>query len=128
MNFRFLPEAKAEFDASADWYDAQRTGLGIDFVARVKDALDRIAANPQVYGTVYRRVSISEKIPFCDPLPRRGWRSLSDFGVSYLARSICLEIESVNQPFINPPSRNQSVRVARRRPTARRSSDRAEPP
>lgn len=66
MNIRFLPEAKAEFDASADWYDAQRTGLGIDFVARVRDALDRIAANPQVYGTVYRSVrkALVKKFPF----------------------------------------------------------------
>jgi len=66
MNIRFLPEAKAEFDASADWYDAQRVGLGVDFVARIGDALVRIAANPQVHGTVYKNVrrGVVKKFPF----------------------------------------------------------------
>jgi hypothetical protein len=50
---RLLPEAKAEFDAGADWYQQQRPGLGVDFVARVREVLNRIVANPQLHATVY---------------------------------------------------------------------------
>jgi plasmid stabilization system protein ParE len=50
---RLLPEAKAEFDAAADWYEQQRVGLGINFVARVREAFQRLAANPQLHATVY---------------------------------------------------------------------------
>lgn len=50
---RLLPEAKAEFDAAADWYEQQRAGLGMDFIARVREVLNRIAANPQLHATVY---------------------------------------------------------------------------
>ncbi len=50
---RLLPEAKTEFDAGADWYEQQRPGLGVDFVARVREVLNRIAANPQLHATVY---------------------------------------------------------------------------
>jgi plasmid stabilization system protein ParE len=53
---RLLPEAKDEFDAAADWYQQQRAGLGVDFVARVREVLQRIAANPRIHGTVYQDV------------------------------------------------------------------------
>lgn len=52
LPIRLLPEAKDEFDAAADWYEQQRPGLGADFVARVREALHRIAANPRLYPTV----------------------------------------------------------------------------
>jgi hypothetical protein len=41
-----LLEAKAEFDAAADWYERQRRGLGAKFVAQIRAVLRRIAANP----------------------------------------------------------------------------------
>jgi toxin ParE1/3/4 len=50
---RLLPEAKTEFDDGADWYEQQRAGLGVDFIARVREVLNRIAANPQLHATVY---------------------------------------------------------------------------
>ena len=53
LPIRLLPEAKFEFDAAADWYELQRAGLGVDFVARVRAVLNRIAANPQMYAAVY---------------------------------------------------------------------------
>ena len=36
-------EAKAEFDAAATYDEAQRPGLGDDFVAEVEQAVQRIA-------------------------------------------------------------------------------------
>ncbi len=50
---RLLPEARAEFDDAADWYEQRRPGLGVDFIARVRVVLDQIAANPQLHAAVY---------------------------------------------------------------------------
>jgi len=73
LPIRLLPEAKVEFDAAADWYELQRAGLGVDFVARVRAVLNRIAANPQMYSAVSRegappgsrmRVWVFDRHPF----------------------------------------------------------------
>jgi plasmid stabilization system protein ParE len=56
LPIRLLPEAKEEFDAATDWYEQQRTGLGNDFVARVREAMNRITANPQIGQGVYQDV------------------------------------------------------------------------
>jgi plasmid stabilization system protein ParE len=63
---RLLPEARAEFDAAADWYEQQRPGLGVDFVARVRDVLQRIAGNPQMHGVVYKdvRKAVVARFPY----------------------------------------------------------------
>lgn len=63
---RLLPEAKAEFDAATDWYEQQRVGLGVDFVARVGDVLNRIAANPQLHARVYGdvRKAVMRQFPY----------------------------------------------------------------
>ena len=44
------PEARAEFDAAGDWYEARRPGLGVRFVNAVKKVLDRIAVRPDYYA------------------------------------------------------------------------------
>ena len=54
-------EARAEFDDAFDWYDAQRAGLGAEFVAEVQKTFDRIASNPLPHRTVFadiRRVGV----------------------------------------------------------------------
>ena len=63
---RLLPEAKAEFDAAADWYEQKRPGLGADFVARVGEALARIAVNPRLHHKVYHdvRKAVVKKFPY----------------------------------------------------------------
>jgi len=62
---RLLPEAQAEFDAAVDWYE-QQTGLGADFVARVRDVINRVAANPKLHATVYQdvRKAVVTKFPY----------------------------------------------------------------
>jgi toxin ParE1/3/4 len=63
---RLLPEARAEFDASADWYERQKPGLGVAFVGRVRDVLNRISANPQLHAVVYQNVrkAVVQRFPF----------------------------------------------------------------
>lgn len=45
-------DARAEFDAAFDWYEGQRPGLGLDFVARIQEAFARIADRPELFGIV----------------------------------------------------------------------------
>jgi plasmid stabilization system protein ParE len=63
---RLLPEARAEFDDATDWYEQQRPGLGVDFVARVRAVLDQIAANPKLHAAVYGdvRKAVVSQFPY----------------------------------------------------------------
>src|SRR5262245_52810411 len=63
---RFLPEARDEYDQAADWYEQQRPGLGVDFIARVREVLQRIAANPRIHGVVYQdvRKAVVRRFPY----------------------------------------------------------------
>lgn len=57
---RFRPQAAVEIEEARDWYEAQVPGLGVQFVAAVDDALERIAerplTSPRVLRDVRRRV------------------------------------------------------------------------
>ncbi len=43
---RVLPEAEAELEASAQWYESKRPGLGAEFVATVDEAFEEILEAP----------------------------------------------------------------------------------
>ena len=62
----FLDEARAEFDAAADWYDRQQPGLGIAFIARVQDVLDAISAMPRMHQVIFQDVrrAVVKKFPY----------------------------------------------------------------
>jgi plasmid stabilization system protein ParE len=66
LPIRLLPEARDEFDAAVDWYDQQRPGLGTAFLDRVRGVFARIAANPQLHGTLYHEVrkAVVQKFPY----------------------------------------------------------------
>jgi plasmid stabilization system protein ParE len=44
---RVLPEAEAELQSAATWYEEKRPGLGIEFVAVVDGAFESILENPE---------------------------------------------------------------------------------
>lgn len=46
---RLDDEAAEELDAAASWYEAQRTNLGIELIAAVREALRKIAKTPQAW-------------------------------------------------------------------------------
>lgn len=52
--FRPEPEASAELEDAAIWYESQRAGLGLEFVAAVDRALAQIAEWPQLGRRVAR--------------------------------------------------------------------------
>lgn len=49
MQVDLLPEAEAELQAAAVWYDERRAGLGDEFVQEVSAALIRIGQGPGAY-------------------------------------------------------------------------------
>jgi plasmid stabilization system protein ParE len=63
---RLLPEAKAEFDNDTDRYESQQAGLGVDFVAKVGEVLNRIAHNPRLHAKVYHdvRKTVVRRFPY----------------------------------------------------------------
>jgi len=44
---RVLPEAEAELQSAATWYEEKRPGLGIEFIAVVDRAFESILENPE---------------------------------------------------------------------------------
>ncbi len=60
MRLRVAPEAEQELAEAAEWYEARRPGLGIDFVAIMDRELEEIVAAPLAHALwrsdrVYRR-------------------------------------------------------------------------
>jgi plasmid stabilization system protein ParE len=50
------PEADADVQAAHDDLEQVRLGLGVRFVARVRELLARIESQPQMYGVVWQDV------------------------------------------------------------------------
>ena len=50
------PEADADIQAAHDDLEQVRVGLGVRFVARVRELLARIESQPEMYGVVWQDV------------------------------------------------------------------------
>jgi toxin ParE1/3/4 len=63
----FREEAEAEFHEAFDYYEQRRTGLGVDFVARVQRVFDRISENPKLHAVVFAdvRKAVVTRFPYC---------------------------------------------------------------
>ncbi len=48
------PEAQAEAEAAAFWYEQQRPGLGIEFTLELDAAIEKAAESPESYERQYR--------------------------------------------------------------------------
>jgi plasmid stabilization system protein ParE len=70
----FLREAQDELDEAYAWYEQQRSGLGDDLLAAVREVLARIQDHPYIYAEVHRGV-------------RRGVIRRFPYGVYYRAES-----------------------------------------
>lgn len=68
MSFNVNVRRAAELDlAEAQlWYEKQRSGLGTEFLSEVSQVIDRLAATPLIYQTVYRDVrrAIVHRFPY----------------------------------------------------------------
>jgi plasmid stabilization system protein ParE len=68
MRLRVAPEAEEELAEAAEWYEARRTGLGVDFVAVIDRALEDIVSAPLTYPSwrpdrPYRK-KVVQRFPF----------------------------------------------------------------
>ncbi|MCP5351902.1 MAG: type II toxin-antitoxin system RelE/ParE family toxin [Chromatiales bacterium] len=63
---RFHRAALAEFTQATAWYEAQRDGLGHEFVTEIESAIRQLAKNPERYPMVHhetRRILV-RRFPF----------------------------------------------------------------
>lgn len=52
----FQAGVRDEIDEAYGWYEAQRSGLGEDFLTAVREVLDRIERDPEIHAPAYRGV------------------------------------------------------------------------
>jgi plasmid stabilization system protein ParE len=50
------PQARADAEEAAVWYEAQRPGLGIEFILELDAAIERAAESPAVYARQHAEV------------------------------------------------------------------------
>ena len=82
-------EAQAEFDEAFDYYESQRAGLGVDFVARVQQVFDRISANPLMHAVELGDI-------------RKAGVTRFPYGVFYRADAVRVEVLAVFHSSRNP--------------------------
>jgi plasmid stabilization system protein ParE len=62
----FLPEAQDDVDGAYAGYEQRSIGLGDRFLEALRDQLDRIQANPALYGVLHQDVRAAplRKFPY----------------------------------------------------------------
>ena len=63
---QFRPEAAADLDEAVDWYESQRLGLGLEFLAEAQRLTERIASSPLQFPILYRdaRRALLRRFPY----------------------------------------------------------------
>ena len=61
LKVHLRPEAEADIEDAATWYERQREGLGHNFLDDVLIALDTISENPNIYPVVHRQTRPVER-------------------------------------------------------------------
>src|SRR5581483_1901709 len=77
------PEAEAELEVSADFYEGRQPGLGEDFRAAVEEAVDQIRATPTAFS------------PYKGGPARRRLLRRFPFGVYYVERDQDIHVVAV---------------------------------
>jgi hypothetical protein len=52
-DIQFRPEVADDLRHAVDWYDAKRTGLGNEFLAKYWLAIERLTYHPLAYGVTH---------------------------------------------------------------------------
>ena len=65
----FRRQARRELDQAGDWYEKERAGLGLDFLAeiQIQSVIDRIISHPEQFPIVHRdvRKAVARRFPYC---------------------------------------------------------------
>ncbi|MEO8499061.1 MAG: type II toxin-antitoxin system RelE/ParE family toxin [Planctomycetota bacterium] len=68
MTYELIIEPEAEFDLeqAVNWYNAQRTGLGLEFLACVAQVFDRIRVMPEIHPVIHStaRLALVGRFPY----------------------------------------------------------------
>jgi toxin ParE1/3/4 len=68
VSFHLLiePEAEAELAKAFDWYEAQRPGLGQDFILCIEAALDAVRVRPETFPVILKstRRALVRRFPY----------------------------------------------------------------
>ena len=62
----FRPAAAADLEEAADWYEAKRSGLGLEFLDAAHATLATISENPKLYPALHRdtRRALVRRFPY----------------------------------------------------------------
>ena len=60
------PAASADIEAAFAWYEAQRAGLGDEFLDTVRDGFVAVSEAPRIHGVIHRDVrrSMLRRFPY----------------------------------------------------------------
>jgi toxin ParE1/3/4 len=63
----FRQQARRELDQASDWYEKERVGLGVEFLAEIQILIDRITSNPEQFPILHRdvRKAVARRFPYC---------------------------------------------------------------
>ena len=66
LTVHLRPEAEADLEEAATWYEGQVAGLGEEFLNEALAAFDAISENPALYPVVHRctRRALMRRFPF----------------------------------------------------------------
>jgi plasmid stabilization system protein ParE len=66
LSVTFRRAARAEFIEAAAWYESQRLGLGVEFIAEIERSVDAAAERPTTYAAIYKDVRrvVANRFPF----------------------------------------------------------------
>ena len=97
MKISFLLTAQSEFEESIEYYDEQRTGLGLEFSEEVGKALERISEYPEAWSQLSSRI-------------RRCLVNRFPYSVIYEVRSELLIIVAIQHHHRKPESWRSRVK------------------
>jgi len=66
MILHYTDKAKVDLERAFGWYEAQRKGLGFDFLDCIESSVMKILGTPEMYNIIYKnfRRCIIRRFPF----------------------------------------------------------------
>ncbi len=66
LRLHVRPEAKVDLKSARTWYEAQRAGLGDDFIQKADDAFQRVCQSPAMFPKIAEnlRICLLERFPY----------------------------------------------------------------
>ena len=83
------PEAESDLTSGFHWYEEQLPGLGSEFLAIVREQLDRILDRPEAYPRVHPRL-------------RRSLTTRFPYAIFYLVRKDALVVVAISHQAQHP--------------------------